>query len=296
VGTIIKIVGIGEIGVQVLDDIILKIIENVEFISMDTDSARLEGSRAHRKILLEPDFEKGIPFFEQNKAISNALASADLIVLVSGVRNETEAAAPSVIANIVKNTGALIVSFAVIPFSDEKTECPNSANSGVFLLMENSDALMICPGEKLTDNHENTIKSLYDVLYYDIRALAEMLLPAGNALFDIGDICSILGDAGVFSISVGEGYGKNKVRDAVEKAVNGSLTPMKGAAAVLSVIKGGNDLGLHDIEQAASLLFDALNLDSDAKFLWGHAHDPNMSDSIKLTIMAAGMNEPFVNS
>jgi cell division protein FtsZ len=264
--------------------------------------------------------------------IKAALQHADMVLLIASMRDETEASASPAIASIAMETGALVVSFAVTFFENEMDSCPDTMNGRISLLKENSDALMVLPNDGLAEcsykinttsitkgffyraisgaknamavfarsitkecrcDQKDMFELLYDALYCDIRALVDVLLKSALVLIDFDDIRSTLGSAGTFTIGVGEGHGENRALDAIRKASNRPLAQvcMNGATKALLQVTSGGDTGISEVQQALCWI-DGI-IDPDAAFIWGHAFDPEMSNSMKVIVIASGMDKPI---
>lgn len=98
-------------------------------------------------------------------------------------------------------------------------------------------------------------------------------------------------DAGFAHMGVGKGEGKDKAEQAAREAISSPLmeTSIEGARGILVSITASNDIGLEDVELCSSLI--AQEAHPDATVIWGAAFDPELEDTIKVTLIAIGFEK-----
>jgi cell division protein FtsZ len=91
-------------------------------------------------------------------------------------------------------------------------------------------------------------------------------------------------------MGIGSARGDNRARQAAEIAIASPLleASMDGAHGVLLSIYGGSDLGLFEINEAASLVAEAAH--PDANIIFGAVIDDTLGDEVKVTVIAAGFD------
>ena len=98
-------------------------------------------------------------------------------------------------------------------------------------------------------------------------------------------------DAGLAHMGVGRAAGKGKAEEAAKMAISSPLleTSINGAHGVLINVTGSMDIGLEEVEQAASLVQDAVH--PDAVTIFGATFDESLEDEIRVTVIATGFAE-----
>ena len=305
---IIKVVGVGGGGNNALNHIIRGGVRGVDFIAANTDHAHLELSEASLKITLGRELTKGHgagsdPLVGQKAALESreeiraSLEGADMVFLAAGMGGGTGTGASPVIANIAKETGALVVAVVTRPFQFEGKRRLNHASEGIEKLREQVDALIVIPNDRLLAIADkktalsDAFKLADNVLHQAVQGVTDLILRPGLVNVDFADVRTIMSNAGAAIMGIGEGYGENRVATAAHNAINSPLmeTPMIGAKGVLFNVSGGANIGIHEVEEAAEIINSAS--DEDASIIWGHVYDPDMDDAVKITVIATGFDE-----
>ena len=118
-----------------------------------------------------------------------------------------------------------------------------------------------------------------------------MINDTGFINLDFADVTSVMKDAGYAHMGVGRAEGKNKAEEAAKMAISSPLleTSINGAKGVLVNVTGSMDIGLDEVEQAATLVQQAAH--PDANIIFGATFDENMEDEIRVTVIATGFDE-----
>lgn len=302
---VIKVVGVGGGGNNALNHIIRGGVEKVDFIAANTDHAHLNLSEAQHKIILGRELTRGLgaganPEVGQKSAqesreeIRAMLDGADMVFLAAGMGGGTGTGATPVIANIARETGALVVAVVTRPFSFEGQRRAKLAAEGIDRLREEVDALVVIPNERLLaiadrkTSLNDAFKLADNVLHQAVQGVTDLILRPGLVNVDFADVRTVMSNAGPAIMGIGEGYGENRVVTAAHNAINSPLmeTPMIGAKGVLFNVTGGANVSLHEITDAAELIRNAS--DEDAAVIWGHVFDPSMEDAVQITVIATG--------
>lgn len=305
---VIKVVGIGGAGNNALNHIVRGGVSGVEFIAANTDMAHLELSEANTRIVLGRELTKGLgagsdpeigfkSAQESREEIRAVLEGADMVFIAAGMGGGTGTGAAPVIASIAREAGALVVSVVTLPFIFEGKRRIAQANQGIVQLRDKVDALITIPNDRLlsiTDKKTsiNDAFRLADgVLHQAVQGVTDLILRPGLVNVDFADVKTIMSNAGSAIMGIGEGYGEKRAATAACNAINSPLmdTNMTGARGILFNITGGANVGIHEINEATKIITEAA--DEDAFIIWGHVFDPEMEDSIQITVIATGFTD-----
>ena len=306
---VIKVVGVGGAGNNALNHIIRGGVIGVEFIAANTDMAHLELSEAPTQMILGKELTKGLgagsdpeigckSALESREEIRASVEGADMVFIAAGMGGGTGTGAAPVIASIAKESGALVVAVVTLPFTFEGKRRVLQADEGVKELKPNVDALIVIPNDKLLSRTDNktTINDAFKladgVLHQAVQGVTDLILRPGLVNVDFADVKTIMSNAGAAIMGIGEGYGEKRAATAAYNAINNPLmdTKISGAKGILFNITGGANVGIHEIDVATRIITEAA--DEEAFIIWGHVFDPDMDDSIQITVIAAGFDEP----
>jgi len=304
---IIKVVGVGGGGNNALNHIIRGGVGGVDFIAANTDHAHLDLSEAPYKIVLGKELTRGLgagadPTVGQKAAqesreeIRAVLEGADMVFIAAGMGGGTGTGASPVIAGIAKETGTLVVAVVTRPFEFEGRRRSAYAAEGIERLGEQVDALIVIPNDRLLGiadkrtSLNEAFKLVDNVLHQAVQGVTDLILRPGLVNVDFADVRTIMSSAGAAIMGIGEGYGENRIPTAAHNAINSPLmeTPMIGAKGVLFNISAGANVSIHEVSEAANIINSAC--DEDAQVIWGHVFDPDLEDSVKITVIATGFD------
>jgi len=304
---IIKVIGVGGAGNNALNHIIRGGVSGVEFIAVNTDIAHLELSESQNRMVLGKELTKGLgagsnpeigsrAAHESRDDIRTAVEGADMVFLAAGMGGGTGTGAAPVIAQIAHEAGALVIGVVTLPFSFEGKRRVLQALRGVEELKDKVDALIVIPNDKLLDA-ENTKVLINDafsradgVLHQAVQGVTDLIIRPGIVNVDFADVRTVMSNAGPAIMGIGEGYGENRAEIAARNAINNPLmdTRMDGAKGILINITGSN-VRIHEVNEATKIITGAA--DEDAYIIWGHVFDPDMDDTIQITVIATGFDK-----
>jgi len=304
----IKVIGVGGAGNNVVNRMVKAGTQGVEFISVNTDKPALAISDADTKIQIgeklthgqgagsNPEMGKKAAEESRNN-IAKALENADMVFLAAGMGGGTGTGASPVVADIARESGILTVGVVTKPFGFEGKRRMAVAEEGIRNLLGKVDSLLIIPNDRLkhaTDQKltfANAFEIADDVLLQAVTSIADLIKNTGFINLDFADVTSIMKDAGFAHMGVGHAAGKGKAEDAARAAVASPLmeTSINGARGVLVNITGSMDMGLDDVEAAASLVQAAAH--PDANIIFGATFDESMDDEICVTVIATRFDE-----
>ena len=301
----IKVIGVGGGGNNVVNRMVRSGVKSVEFIAVNTDKQALTSSSAGYKIQIgeklthgqgagsNPDVGRKSAEESRNQ-ISKALEDTDMVFITAGMGGGTGTGAAPVVAEIAREQGVLTVGVVTKPFAFEGRKRMTQAEQGIEELRSKVDSLVIIPNERLkyaTDQKitfANAFEIADDVLRQAVQSISDLIRDTGFINLDFADVSAVMKDAGLAHMGVGRAAGKGKAEEAVRMAISSPLleTSINGARGVLINVTGSMDMGLEEVEQAASLVQDAVH--PDALTIFGATFDEELDDEMRVTVIATG--------
>ncbi|MFM9033958.1 MAG: cell division protein FtsZ [Mycobacterium sp.] len=304
---VIKVVGIGGGGVNAVNRMIEQGLKGVEFIAINTDAQALLMSDADVKLDVGRDSTRGLgagadPDVGRKAAedakdeIEELLRGADMVFVTAGEGGGTGTGGAPVVANIARKLGALTVGVVTRPFSFEGKRRSNQAETGINSLRESCDTLIVIPNDRLLQMGDagvslmDAFRSADEVLLNGVQGITDLITTPGLINVDFADVKGIMSGAGTALMGIGSARGEGRALKAAEMAINSPLleASMEGAQGVLMSIAGGSDLGLFEINEAASLVQEAAH--SEANIIFGTVIDDSLGDEVRVTVIAAGFD------
>ncbi len=304
----IVVAGVGGGGMNAINRMMEARVRGVRFVAMNTDAQVLSLSSAPQRICLGQHYTKGLgaggnaavgmrAATESAAEIRAALGDADLVFIAAGMGGGTGTGAAPVVASIAKKLGALTVGIVTLPFTFEGTRRKRIALEGLDELSEEIDALITVPNDRLltTTGRDRSLNDAFrladDVLRQGVQGIAEVINVPGMVNVDFADVRSVLREAGTALMSIGQGRGRNRAQMAADEAVAGGFlnVTIRGAKRVLFNISGGDDMSLFEVNEVAERI--GLAIDDTADITFGAVIDPSLKDTIRVTLIAAGMEE-----
>ena len=301
----IKVIGVGGGGNNVVNRMVRSWTRGVDFVAVNTDKQALNVSSATYKIQIGEklthgqgagsDPEVGRKSAEESRAqISKALEDTDMVFITAGMGGGTGTGGAPIVAEIAREQGILTVGVVTKPFGFEGRRRMQQAEKGIEELQGKVDSLVIIPNERLkhaTDQKitfANAFEIADDVLRQAVQSISDLIRDTGFINLDFADVTAIMKNAGMAHMGVGRAAGKGKAEEAARMAISSPLleTSIHGARGVLINVTGSMDIGLEEVEQAASLVQDAVH--PDALTIFGATFDESMDDEIRVTVIATG--------
>jgi cell division protein FtsZ len=304
----IVVAGVGGGGMNAVNRMISMGVRGVRFIAMNTDAQVLDLSSSPNRICLGQHYTKGLgaggnasigtrAATESAAEIRAALGEADLVFIAAGMGGGTGTGAAPVIASIARKLGALTIGIVTLPFTFEGSRRRRIAEEGLAELAAEIDALITVPNDRLlaTTGRDRSLAEAFkladDILRQGVQGIAELITVPGMVNVDFADVRSVLHNAGTALMSIGQGQGRNRAQRAAEEAVAGGFlnVSIRGASRVLFNISGGEDMTLFEVNEVAERIGQAIENTADITF--GAVIDPTLQDTIRVTLIAAGMEE-----
>ncbi len=302
----IKVIGIGGGGNNAINRMVESNLQGVEFIAVNTDKQQLMkvsgiplqvGERVTKGQGCGANPEKGKKAVEENRDdIIKLLQDTDMVFITAGMGGGTGTGGAPVVAEIAKELGILTVGVVTKPFKFEGARRMKQAEEGIEALRSRVDSLVVIPNERLKYVTDQKITFLNafdyadDVLRQAVQSISDLIKMPGLVNLDFADVSAIMRDAGFAHMGVGRASGKDKANEAARMAIQSPLleTSINGAKRVLINFIGSVDVGLDEIESAASIVEEAAH--PEANIIFGAAIDENIDDEIKVTIIATGFD------
>jgi cell division protein FtsZ len=279
----------------------------VEFIAINTDAQALLMSDADVKLDVGRDSTRGLgagadPEVGRKAAedakddIEELLRGADMVFVTAGEGGGTGTGGAPVVASIARKLGALTVGVVTRPFSFEGKRRSNQAEAGIQALRESCDTLIVIPNDRLLQMGDAAVslmdafRSADEVLLNGVQGITDLITTPGLINVDFADVKGVMSGAGTALMGIGSARGDGRALKAAEIAINSPLleASMEGAQGVLLSVAGGSDLGLFEINEAASLVQDAAH--PDANIIFGTVIDDSLGDEVRVTVIAAGFD------
>lgn len=308
----IKVLGVGGGGSNAVNRMIDANVSSAEFVAINTDEQALKISKAEKRLQIGARLtggkgagavpEVGRKAAEESKSsLTEILKGSDMVFITAGMGGGTGTGAAPVIAQIAKELGILTVGIVTKPFLFEGKTRMENAEMGIAELRKYVDTIVIIPNERLLTilPEKTTLVDAFryadDVLRQGIQGISDLIVFPGMINLDFADIETIMKNRGVAHMGIGRGKGDNKTLEAVRQAVASPLieTTIEGATGVVLNIKGGNDITLREVTEAANMVREVI--DPNCNLIFGSSIDPDMRDEVEITIIATGFKAPEEN-
>ncbi len=301
----IKVIGVGGGGCNAVNRMIAEGIQGVEFMSVNTDAQALLLSKAPIKVRIGEKLTRGLgaggnpevgrkSAEESAEDLYNALKGADMVFVTAGLGGGTGTGAAPIVAQIAKECGALTIGVVTRPFTFEGAKRMTSAETGMDMLKEHADTLIVIPNDRLLQivdkkaSLQDSFKMADDVLRQGIQGISELITVPGLINLDFADVKTIMSEGGAALMAVGKASGEDRARLAAEQAISSQLLDITidGARGVLFNVTGGPNMTLFEVNQAAAIIRETSH--PDVNMIFGAVIDPNMGDEIRITVIATG--------
>ncbi len=301
----IKVVGVGGGGSNAVNRMIESGMNGVEFWVMNTDAQVLEMAHTDKRLQLGQKITRGLgaggnPAIGQKAAeesrddIVASLEGSDMVFITAGMGGGTGTGAAAVVAGIARDMGSLTVGVVTRPFTFEGRRRSQQAAQGLESLKEAVDTLIVIPNDKLlevverrTSMHE-AFRIADEVLLRGVQGISDIITVPGMINVDFADVKAVMSLAGSAIMGIGTGSGEGRAVEAAKSAMNSPLleTSIEGASGVIFNVTGGPDMTLHEVNEAAEIIYQ--NVDKDANIIFGSVIDERIQGEIQITVIATG--------
>ena len=304
---VIKVIGVGGGGGNALEHMVANKIEGVDFICANTDAQALRKSNATTHLQLGTDITKGLgaganpdvgrqAALEDRERIMEVINGADMVFITAGMGGGTGTGAAPVVAQVAKEMGILTVAVVTKPFPFEGGKRLKVAMAGIEELSQHVDSLITIPNEKLLKvlgkemSLLNAFKSANDVLLGAVQGIAELITREGMINVDFADVRTVMSEMGMAMMGTGRASGENRAAEAARLAVSSPLledVDLAGARGVLVNITAGLDMSIGEFEEVGNTIKEFAS--EDATVVVGTVIDPDMTDELRVTVVATGL-------
>ncbi|NLO62789.1 MAG: cell division protein FtsZ [Clostridiaceae bacterium] len=301
----IKVVGVGGGGCNAVDRMIDSAVQGIDFISINTDHQALARSKAPTRIQIGEKITRGLgcgadpsvgekAAEESKDEIAQAIRGTDMLFITAGMGGGTGTGAAPIVAQIARELNILTVAVVTRPFRFEGPRRLQNAERGIREIEKYVDSLIVVANDKLLEiTDENTsIDDAFNmadqVLKFGVAGISDLVAIPGLINLDLADVRRVMTNAGVCHMGIGRASGESRASVAVKQAISSPLldTTIEGARGVILNFTGGRNMKLHEIDDAASVVRDAVS--GDADIIVGAVIDPTLEDEIMITVIASG--------
>jgi cell division protein FtsZ len=305
----ILVVGVGGAGNNAVTRLMDVGVEGAETLAANTDAQDLYFCNSHHKLLLGRDTCGGLgagndPDVGEGAAVESYetvkdVVRGDLVFITAGMGGGTGTGAAPIIAKAARENGALTVAIVCLPFEVEGKTRKKNATRGLNALMEHVDTLIAIPNEKLLEiapdlSMPEAFMVADEVLVRAVKGIAELISKPGLVNLDFADVRTTMKNGGVSLIALGEGQGEERAEEAVYNALRNPLIDVSidNARNILVNVSGSTDMQLVEAKRVVELVTEQVN--PGAEVIWGALIVPELEDRIRVTIIASGVNSPYV--
>ncbi len=308
---IIKVIGVGGGGGNAVSHMLSSEIDGVEFICANTDAQALRGMEARSVLQLGSQITKGLgaganpnvgreAAIEDRAQIQSILQGADMVFITAGMGGGTGTGAAPIVAEVAREMGILTVAVVTKPFPFEGRKRMAIAEQGLKELAEHVDSLITIPNEKLLAvlgkncSLLTAFSTANDVLLGAVQGISDLITRPGMINVDFADVRTVMSEMGMAMMGTGVARGEDRAREAAEAAVRSPLledVDLRGAKGILVNITAGLDLNLGEFTEVGNTIEEFAS--DNATVVIGTVIDPEMSDELKVTVVATGLGHDY---
>ena len=307
---VIKVIGVGGGGGNAVAHMVDSGIEGVDFICANTDAQALKSARVRTALQIGCNITKGLGAganpdvgrqagMEDRDRIQEVIEGADMLFITAGMGGGTGTGAAPVVAQIAKELGILTVAVVTRPFLMEGAKRHAIADQGIAELGKYVDSLITIPNEKLLTvlGGETTLLDAFraanQVLQGAVQGIAELITRPGLINVDFADVRTVMAEMGMAMMGSGSASGEDRAREAAEAAISSPLLEdidLAGANGILVNVTAGMDLSIGEFQEVGNTIKEFAS--DDATVVVGTVIDPDMSNTIRVTVVATGLGQP----
>jgi cell division protein FtsZ len=311
-GARIKVIGVGGGGCNAVARLYREGMPGVEFCAMNTDAQALAACEVPSKLQLGAKITNGLgagcnPEIGRQAALENTdkivelLQGADMVFVSAGLGGGTGTGAAPVIASLAKELEALTIAVVTKPFSFEGGRRMRLADHGLAKLASTVDTVIAIPNDRLLKlvprgtSFFEAFKLADDLLRQAVQGISDIINTPGIINRDFADVKSTMLGMGYAMMGTAVGRGENAAVDAARQAINSPLledSRISGARGVLINITGSSRLGLHEVNEACSIIREAADCE-DGQINFGVTMNESMADAVKITVIATGFQPQY---
>lgn len=304
---VIKVVGVGGGGGNAVEHMLGSAIDGVDFICANTDAQALKNMTAKTLLQLGGNLTKGLgaganpeigreAAVEDRERIREVLDGADMVFITAGMGGGTGTGGAPIVAEVAREMGILTVAVVTRPFPFEGRKRMKVAEEGIAELTEHVDSLITIPNEKLLDvlgaktSLLDAFKAANDVLLGAVQGIADLIIRPGMINVDFADVRTVMSEMGMAMMGTGAAMGENRAREAAEAAIRSPLLEdvnLQGARGILVNITASDSLSLGEFSEVGDTVEEFAS--DNATVVVGTVIDPEMTDELRVTVVATGL-------
>jgi cell division protein FtsZ len=305
---IIKVVGVGGGGGNAVQHMCEEV-SDVEFFALNTDGQALSKSKVQNVLQIGTNLTKGLgaganpevgkrAATEDRAKIEQLLEGADMVFITAGMGGGTGTGGAPVVAEVAKEMGILTVAVVTKPFPFEGPRRMKAAEHGIDELTQHVDSIITVPNEKLLSvlgkgaSLLDAFNAANDVLGNAVKGVSELITKPGLINVDFADVRAVMTDMGLAMMGMGQATGENRAREAAEAAISSPLLEdinLDGAKGVIVNITAGMDMSIGEFEEVGEVIRSFIS--DEAIVIAGTVIDPDMSDSMNVTVVVTGIEK-----
>ena len=309
---VIKVIGVGGGGGNAVSHMAICGIEGVDFMCLNTDAQALKHSQVKTLLQIGGEITKGLgaganpdvgraAAQEDRERIVELIEGCDMLFITAGMGGGTGTGAAPIVAQVAKELGILTVAVVTRPFSMEGSKRSRAAEAGIAELSKYVDSLITIPNQKLltvlgsSTTLLDAFKAANQVLQGAVQGIAELITRPGLVNVDFADVRTVMAETGMAMMGSGMGRGEGRARAAAEAAVSSPLLEnidLAGAHGILVNITAGQDMTIGEFEEVGAIVQQFAS--DDATVVVGTAIDPDMTNELRVTVVATGLNRASV--
>jgi len=311
---VIKVIGVGGGGGNAVAHMVDAGIDGVDFICANTDAQALKSARVRTALQIGCNITKGLgagsdpdigrqAAMEDRDRIHEVIEGADMLFITAGMGGGTGTGATPIVAQCAKELGILTVAVVTKPFDMEGRKRMTIADQGITELGKFVDSLITIPNEKLLAvlGGETTLldafRSANEVLQGAVQGIAELITRPGLINVDFADVRTVMAEMGMAMMGSGTASGEDRAREAAESAISSPLLEdinIAGAKGILVNVTAGMDLSIGEFQEVGNTIKEFAS--DDATVVVGTVIDPDMTDRIRVTVVATGLGHSLANA
>ncbi|MDZ7344014.1 MAG: cell division protein FtsZ [candidate division KSB1 bacterium] len=305
----IKVVGVGGAGCNAINRMIESGLRGVDFLAMNTDMQALDTSKSPLRIQIGKTTTRGLgagadpeigrkAIEEDRESVADALEESDMVFVTCGMGGGTGTGAAPIVAEIAKDLGALTVGVVTKPFLFEGNKRMKRAEEGIIELKQRVDTLIVIPNQRLLSvvpkgtSLTEAFRQADEILLHATKGISDLISVPGLINLDFADVKTVMSEMGDALMGSGVASGDERALQAAQRAISSPLleeVSIAGALGVLVNITGGEDMTLHEINDATTVITEAAG--QEANIIFGAVIDKTMGDQLRVTVIATGFHK-----
>ncbi|HUO18264.1 MAG TPA: cell division protein FtsZ [Steroidobacteraceae bacterium] len=309
---VIKVIGVGGGGGNAVAHMLTAGIDGVDFMCVNTDAQALKHAKVKTALQIGCNITKGLgagadpevgrqAAMEDRDRIVELVEGCDMLFITAGMGGGTGTGAAPVVAQVAKELGILTVAVVTRPFEMEGNKRSCVADTGIQELSKYCDSLITIPNQKLLTvlGPQTTLldafKAANQVLQGAVQGIAELITRPGLINVDFADVRTVMAETGMAMMGSGAASGEGRARAAAESAVSSPLLEdinLAGAHGILVNVTAGMDLSIGEFQEVGQIVKQFAS--EDATVVVGTVIDPELTNQVRVTVVATGLGRPAV--